>query len=68
MHAMLAYGDIDLVLSMNADTDTNSAYLTGAAGATAPAPGELGRTLSREYGATCCPGCRKTRTPVRWYC
>ena len=28
-----------------------------------PAPGELGRTLSKEYGATCCPGCRKTRTP-----
>ena len=24
MHAMLAYGDIDLVLAMNADTDTNS--------------------------------------------
>ena len=36
MHVMLAYGDADLVLAMNADTDTNSAYLTGAAGATAP--------------------------------
>ncbi len=23
----------------------------------------LGRTLAREYGATCCPGCRRTRTP-----
>ena len=33
-----------------------------------PTPGELGPTLSKECGATCCPGCRKTRTPVRWYC
>ena len=24
---------------------------------------ELGQTLSRECGATCCPGCRKTLTP-----
>ena len=40
----------------------------GFGGCDRPAPDELGQTLLREYGATCCPGCRKTRTPVRWYC
>ena len=40
----------------------------GSGGCNRPAPGELGQTLSKECGATCCPGCRKTRTPVRWYC
>ena len=40
----------------------------GSGGCNRPAPGELGHTLSKECGATCCPGCRKTRTPVRWYC
>ena len=40
----------------------------GSGGCNRPAPGELGPTLSKECGATCCPGCRKTRTPVRWYC
>ena len=40
----------------------------GSCGCNRPAPGELGQTLSKEYGATCCPGCRKTRTPVRWNC
>ena len=35
----------------------------GSGGCNRPAPGELGRTLSKEYGATCCPGCKKTRTP-----
>ena len=35
----------------------------GNGGCNRPAPGELGQTLSRECGATCCPGCRKTLTP-----
>ena len=34
----------------------------GPAGCNRPAPGELGQTLSKECGATCCPGCRKTLT------
>ena len=34
----------------------------GSGGCNRPAPGELGQTLSKECGATCCPGCRKTRT------
>ena len=40
----------------------------GSGGCNRPAPGELGPTLSKECGATCWAGCRKTRTPVRWYC
>ena len=40
----------------------------GSGGCSRPAPGELGPTLSRECGATCSPGCRKIRTPVRWHC
>ena len=40
----------------------------GSGGCNRPAPGELGQTPSKECGATCCPGCRKTRTPVPWYC
>ena len=35
----------------------------GSGGCNRPAPGELGRTLSKECGATCCPGCKRTRTP-----
>ena len=35
----------------------------GSGGCNLPAPGELGRTLSKEYGATCCPGCKRTQTP-----
>ena len=40
----------------------------GSGGCNRPAPGELGQTPSKECGATCCPGCRKTRTLVPWYC
>ena len=40
----------------------------GSGGCNRPAPGELGPILSKECGATCWAGCRKTRTPVRWYC
>ena len=40
----------------------------GSGGCNRPAPGELGQTPSKECGATCWAGCRKTRTPVRWHC
>ena len=36
-----------------------SASLTGAAGATDPYLANSAGTLSKEYGATCCPGCKR---------